>query len=371
MRDRLCHSAESGGINVSHLGSKGSSQRDESFTLQGLAMNKAKKIINDPQKVVAEMLEGLVDAYDGQVKQLEGVTALAKTSVPQGKVGLLIGGGSGHEPLFPCFIGENLADGAACGHIFAAPTPDVILKTTRALNRGEGVLYLYGNYAGDNMNFDIAAELAADEGIKTRTVRVWDDVASAPPERTHDRRGIAGDLFVIKIAGGASATAGGLEEVYRVTTKARDNTRSMGVAVAAGSIPETGEPTFELPEDEIEIGMGLHGEPGVSRQKMLPADALVEQMMERIIADLPFQAGDEVCLLINDLGATTMMELLIVNRKARQVLGDERILVHDTIIGSYCTCQEMAGFSITLMKLDDELKTYYDMPASCFAFTRV
>jgi dihydroxyacetone kinase-like protein len=331
----------------------------------------AKKIINDPINVVSELLEGLVDAYHGQVRQLEGFAALVKTALPQNKVGLLIGGGSGHEPLFPCFIGENMADAAACGHVFAAPTPDVILNATEALDQGQGVLYVYGNYAGDNMNFDIAAELAADAGINTKTVRVWDDVASAPPERMHDRRGIAGDLFVIKVAGAASAIASDLDEVYRITTKARDNTRSMGVALAAGSIPETGEPTFQLPDDEIEIGMGLHGEPGVSRQKMVPADALVEDMMTRILADLPFQSGDEVCLLVNDLGATTMMELLIVNRKARQVLRDSGIHVHDTVIGSYCTCQEMAGCSITLMKLDTELKRYYDEPANSFSFTKV
>jgi dihydroxyacetone kinase-like protein len=333
-------------------------------------MNQAKKIFNNPQDVVSELLEGLVEAYHGEVKQIEGVMALVKTSLPEGKVGLLIGGGSGHEPLFHGFIGENLADGAACGNIFAAPTPDVILEVTRALNQGRGVLYLYGNYAGDNMNFDIAAEMAAEEGIETKTVRVWDDVASAPPERVEDRRGIAGDLFVIKIAGGVAVTTEDLGEVFRVTTKARDNTRSMGVAVAAGSIPETGEPTFELPEDEIEIGMGLHGEAGVSREKMLPADALVEKMMDQIVSDLPFQEGDEVCLLINDLGATTMMELLIVNRKVRQILRDRGIAVYDTLMGRFCSSQEMAGFSITLMLLDDELKRYYDMPARSFAFTK-
>jgi dihydroxyacetone kinase-like protein len=333
-------------------------------------MKSAKKIINDPKDVVSELLEGLVKAYHGRIKKLEGVNALVKSNLPEGKVGLLIGGGSGHEPLFHGFIGENMADGAACGNIFAAPTPDVILEATKALDQGRGVLYLYGNYAGDNMNFDIAAEMVAEEGIETRTVRIWDDVASAPPERMEDRRGIAGDLFVIKVAGGVAATADTLQEVARVTTKARDNTRSMGVAVAAGSIPETGEPTFDLPDDEIEIGMGLHGEPGVSREKMLQADVLVEKMMDRILSDLPFRSGDQVCLLINDLGATTMMELLIVNRKVNEILGDKRITIYDTLIGSFCTSQEMAGFSITLMKLDDELKKYYDMPASSFALTK-
>jgi dihydroxyacetone kinase-like protein len=333
-------------------------------------MTQAKKIINDPRKVVQELLEGLVEASHGRIKPLSTVQALAKTDIPGDKVGLLIGGGSGHEPVFHGFIGDNLADGAACGNIFAAPTPDVILEVTRAVHRGKGVLYLYGNYAGDNMNFDIAAEMAADEGIEVKTVRVWDDVASAPPARVQDRRGIAGDLFMIKVAGGAAATLGSLDEVYRVAVKARDQIRSMGVAVSAGSIPETGEPTFELPADEIEIGMGLHGEPGVSREKLLPADPLVDKMMAKILADLPFAAGDDVALLVNDLGATTMMELLIVNRRARQILRDKGIRVYDTAIGSYCTCQEMAGFSITLLKLDDELKKFYDLPARSVGFVK-
>jgi dihydroxyacetone kinase-like protein len=333
-------------------------------------MTRAKKIINDPRNVVQELLEGLVEASGGRIKPLGRVQALVRTDIPKDKVGLLIGGGSGHEPVFHGFIGDRLADGAACGNIFAAPTPDIILETTKAVHRGQGVLYLYGNYAGDNMNFDIAAEMAADEGIEVKTVRVWDDVASAPPERIQDRRGIAGDLFVIKIAGGAAATIDNLDKVCRVATKARDRVRSMGVAVAAGSIPETGEPTFELPEDEIEIGMGLHGEPGVSREKLLPADPLVEKMMGKILPDLPFSAGDEVALLINDLGSTTMMELLIVNRRVRQILRDKGIRVHDTVVGSYCTCQEMAGFSITLLKLDDELKKYYDLPARSLGFVK-
>ncbi|UCD80810.1 MAG: dihydroxyacetone kinase subunit DhaK, partial [Desulfobacterales bacterium] len=323
-------------------------------------MKKAKKVLNDPRDVVPELIDGLVAASHGRIMKLEGVGAVVKTRLPEKKVGLLIGGGSGHEPLFGGFIGENMADGAACGQIFAAPTPDIILQTTRALDQGNGVLYLYGNYAGDNMNFDIAAEMAAEEGITTKTVRVWDDVASAPPDKIQDRRGIAGDLFVIKVAGGVSARVKDLAEVYRVTSKARDYTRSMGVALAAGSIPETGEPTFELPDDEIEIGMGLHGEPGVSREKMPPADALVDKMLERLTTDLPFQSGDEVCLLINDLGATTYMELLIVSRRAHQILAAKGIYIYDTILGSHCTCQEMSGFSITLMKLDPELKEYYE-----------
>lgn len=176
-------------------------------------MKPVKKIINDPKNVVAELLEGIIEASQGQIRSLNNIQSLVKIHLPEGKVGLLIGGGSGHEPLFPGFIGENMADGAACGNIFAAPTPDIILDVTRAVHRGRGVLYLYGNYAGDNMNFDIAAEMAEEEGIAVKTVRVWDDVASAPPDRIEDRRGIAGDLFVIKIAGGAAASLDDLDQV--------------------------------------------------------------------------------------------------------------------------------------------------------------
>lgn len=329
-----------------------------------------KKVINDPKDVVVESLSGLILANHGRLIKVKDSNAVALTSIKEGKVGLLVGGGSGHEPLFAGFVGENLADGAVCGNVFAAPSPDQILNATKALDKGKGVLYVYGNYAGDNMNFDIAAELAETEGISTKTVRVFDDVASAPIERIDDRRGIAGDLFVIKIAGGAAAAIDDLDEVYRISVKARDNVRSMGVALSPGSIPETGEPTFEIGPDEIEIGMGLHGEAGVSRETIMQADPLVKRMTNLILEDLPFTTGSEVCLLINNLGATTMMELLIVNRKVREILSSKNIRVHDTLIGSYCTSQEMAGFSISLLNLDQELKKYYDMPANSFAFVK-
>ena len=329
-----------------------------------------KKILNDPKQAAREALKGLDLAMMGKTTLLSESSTLLRKNIPQGKVALLVGGGSGHEPLFAGFVGENLADGAVCGNVFAAPTPDQILGATRAVNRSSGVLYLYGNYAGDNMNFDIASEMAEAESIPVKTVRIWDDVASAPLDKIEERRGIAGDLFVIKIAGAAAARVKTLAELERITIKARDNTRSMGVAVAPGSIPETGEPTFEIGEDEIEIGMGLHGEPGVSREKIMPADKLVEKMMLQILNDLPFKQGEEVCLLINNLGATTMMELLLVNKKVRSMLQEKDITVHDTLIGSYCTSQEMAGFSISLLKLDEEMKAYYDAPVESFALTR-
>lgn len=332
-------------------------------------MYRAKKIINHPRNVVDELIDGMVLAYHGSIRRIEGTGAIVRNEIADGKVGLVIGGGSGHEPLFQGLVGDNLADAAACGGIFAAPTPDTILAAIKAADRGRGAVLVYGNYAGDNMNFDMAAELADAEGIETRTVRVWDDVAAAPKADLDKRRGIAGDVFVIKIAGAAAATIAHLDEVHRIASKARDNVRSLGVSIRAGSLPETGELTFELADDEIEIGMGAHGEPGVAREKLKPADALVDQMLATILDDGLVRSGDEICLMLNDLGATTMMELLIVNRRLRRNLGDQGINVFDTKIGSWLTTQEMAGFSITIMKLDDELKTRYTMPARSWAWT--
>jgi dihydroxyacetone kinase-like protein len=334
-------------------------------------MRRGKKFINDPNEIVDQVTEGLVAASMGRTRRVGEAAVIVRNALPQDKVGLLVGGGSGHEPLFSGFVGENMADGAVAGNIFAAPTPDQILIATKAVDCGKGVLYLYGNYAGDIMNFDIASELAAEEGILTKTVRIWDDVASAPLEQIDERRGIAGDLLVIKAAGAAAANLNTLEEVYELTCRARDNTRSIGVAAAAGTFPETGLPTFEdLPPDEIEVGMGVHGEPGVSRIKMPSADELANMMMESILTDLPFKGGDRVVMLINNLGSTTMTELLIVNRRANQILDEQSIQLHDTLMGAYCTSQEMAGFSISLMRLDQQLQEYYDLPAYSVGFVK-
>ncbi|MCC6304795.1 MAG: dihydroxyacetone kinase subunit DhaK [Rhodobacteraceae bacterium] len=334
-------------------------------------MTRAKKILNDPRRVVEEMVEGLELANDGRVVRVPGHAALVRRDIPGGKVALLIGGGSGHEPLFHGFIGHNLADGAACGQVFAAPAPDIIHAAARAVHRGRGILFLYGNYAGDNMNFDIAADLLGDDGIEVRTVRVRDDVAAAPPERVHDRRGIAGDILMIKIVGGAAAVHESLDEVERIARKAEANVRTIGVAVTAGSLPETGRPTFVLADDEIEVGMGAHGEAGVRRQKITTADAVADQMVGALLADLPFARGDEIALVINNFGATTMMEMLIVNRRVRQILAGAGIGVHRTHIGTWLTVQEMAGFSITFMRLDDELRRFLDMPCDSFGFQRM
>jgi phosphoenolpyruvate---glycerone phosphotransferase subunit DhaK len=322
----------------------------------------AKKAINDPKDVVQETIEGFLMIHPEEYHQVEGVSAIVKNHLEPGKVGLVTGGGSGHEPIFLEFIGKGYPDAVAMGNIFAAPSPDIVLAATKAADRGAGVLYVYGNYAGDNLNFDMGAELADFEGIRTETVRVWDDVASAPPERMTDRRGIAGDFFVIKVAGAVCDAGLPLEEVKRVTVKARDNTRTMGVAFYPGTIPGEGTPAFVLEEDEIEIGLGLHGEPGVRRGKIKPADDLVDEMMALIVADLPFTAGEDVCALVNGFGSTTRMEQYIVMRRVLQNLEKMDIRVHAAEVGEFATCQEMAGFSVTLMRMDDELKKYFDWP---------
>jgi dihydroxyacetone kinase len=325
-----------------------------------------KKLINNPDHVVTEMIEGFVAAYGNEYEKLQDVKGIVRKN-KQDKVGILTGGGSGHEPLFMGFVGEGLADGAALGNVFAAPTPNTVLEVTKAIDSGKGVLYVYGNYAGDILNFDMGAELADMEDIETKTVLVCDDVASAPLDRIQDRRGIAGDVFVIKIAGAAAKAGLSLDEVARVAQKASDAVRSIGVALTPGSIPSTGKYTFTLAEDEIEFGMGIHGEPGVKRTKLMQADELTDTMLDYVIEDLPFNSGDEVCVLINGLGSTTLMELMIVNRRVAQVLNNKNIKIFDTDINSYCTTQEMGGVSITLLRLDDELKKFYSQ-AACSPF---
>jgi dihydroxyacetone kinase-like protein len=287
-------------------------------------------------------------------------------------VALLIGGGSGHEPIYHGLVGQNLADGAACGDIFAAPPPDIVLEGTMAVNQGNGVLYLYGNYAGDVLNFDVGQEMARDMGIDVRTVLIYDDVASAAPAQKENRRGIAGLVPIVKLAGAAAAKVSTMDELVRLTEKARDNTRSVGLSTAPGSIPATGQPTFELPEDVIGLGMGIHGEKGVALIPMQTADSLAPMMMDIIFGDdLPLGTGDEVVLLINSLGATTMMELLILLKKVKQILRDKGIKVHDTLVGPYVTCQEMAGLSISITKLDAELKELWDMPCSSICYSKM
>ena len=321
-----------------------------------------RKIINNPENVVSEMMEGFVSAYSHMYYKHSEVNGIILRQRRQDKVSLVIGGGSGHEPMFSGFVGRGLADAAACGNIFASPDPKTIYETGRAVDNGKGILFVYGCYAGDNLNFDMGEEFLNARGIATAHVRVKDDVASAPPERYDDRRGIAGDVFVVKIAGAACDSGASLEEVTRITAKARDNTRSVGVATSPAQLPASEEPIFELDENEIEYGMGLHGEKGVLRPNFEPADVLTERMYEQIKNDTNLKAGAEICVLVNGLVSTTILELSIAFRKLKELLDKDGIKIHDADLNNYCTSMEMGGFSISILELDEELKQYYDMP---------
>ena len=330
-----------------------------------------KKLINDPYRVTLESIDGFVAAFPKLVRRAGPQAVVRADSPVPGKVAVLIGGGSGHEPLFMGYVGKGFADACPVGNIFASPSPDMILDATRAASGGAGVLYMYGNYSGDCMNFDMAAEDAEQEGIAVKTVRVTDDVASAPRDQIERRRGIAGDFFVFKTAGARADEGGSLDEVWTAADKANQNTRSMGVALTSCIIPASGRPIFQLGDDEIEIGLGIHGEPGQARTKWTPADCVTDQLMARILEDLPFRAGDEIAVLVNGLGSTPLAELYIVYRRAAQLLENAGIRVHRSWVGEYSTSLDMAGASITLMRLDGELKRLIDAPAECPSFTQV
>jgi dihydroxyacetone kinase-like protein len=330
-----------------------------------------KKLINDPYRVTLEAIDGYVAAFPDAVRRVHDQAVVRADAPIADKVGVVIGGGSGHEPLFMGYLGKGFADGCPVGNIFASPSPDVVLAATRAVSAGAGVLYLYGNYAGDIMNFDMAAEVAEEEGIPVRTVRVTDDVASAPRDEIERRRGIAGDFFVFKAAGARAEEGGTLEEVYAAARHANDNTRTMGVALSSCTIPASGRPIFQLGEDEVELGLGIHGEPGAVRQKLEPADAVTARLVTRVLEDLPFQPGDQVAVLVNGLGATPLGELYIVFRRVAQLLCERNIRIHRSYVGEYSTSLEMAGCSVTLIRVDDELRRLIDRPAFCPCFVQV
>jgi dihydroxyacetone kinase-like protein len=329
-----------------------------------------KKLINDPFKVTVESIEGYVKAYPYIVRLVSPHVVARKNAPIQDKVGVVVGGGSGHEPLFLGWVGYGMADAAVLGEVFAAPSPTFILEATRAANGGRGVLYIYGNYAGDNMNFDMASESAREEGIEAETVRVWDDVASAPPERASERRGLAADLFVIKVAGAKAEAGASLSEVRKSAEKARNNCRTFAVALSPATVPASGKPTFTIGENEMYFGIGAHGEKGVRKTNLLSADETTEILVDAVVKDLPFRNGDEVNIIVNGYGSTTLMELYIMNRNVHEILGHLGIRIHRTEVGSFLTTQEMAGCSVTLMRLDEELKELYDAPACTPTFVR-
>ena len=325
---------------------------------------RTKKLVNAPEDLIPEMIEGLVAAHP-ELLRVEGPTGravVARDGPREGKVGIVIGGGSGHEPAFAGYVGRGLADAAAVGNVFASPSPAQVEDAARAADGGAGVVFLYGNYTGDVMNFDMAAERCAADGIEVRSVAVTDDAASAPPERASERRGIAGDFFVFKVAGAAADAGMDLAAVEAAARRANAATRSMGVALSACSMPQTAVPNFTVAPDRMELGMGLHGEPGVESVPLEPADAVADRLLAPIARELGLGPGARVAVLVNGLGATSQLELYILYRRAAAELGRLGVAIEARWVGEYATSLEMAGASLTVMRLDDELAALLARP---------
>ncbi len=324
-----------------------------------------RKFLNDPERFVDEMLQGIVAAHPEDLTFVaDDLHCITRADGPvRGKVGLATGGGSGHLPLFLGYVGRGLLDGCAVGNVFQSPSAEQILEVTKGISAGRGVLYLYGNYTGDIINFTLASELAEVEDIPVDSCVAAEDVASAPRGEEGKRRGVAGIFYVYKCAGAKADEGADLAQMKRVAEKAGANVRTMGVALSPVTVPEVGKPSFTIDEGEMEIGMGIHGEPGVRRGPLLTADEVVSEMMNTILPDLPYRKGDEVSVLMNGLGATPKEELYVAYRKVSQILEQHDISVYRTYVGEFATSLEMTGFSISLCRLDDELKALLSRPA--------
>lgn len=331
-----------------------------------------KKLLNDPSMFVDEMLDGILRAHPDVLDRTDDGRGIVRKDAPRpGKVALATGGGSGHLPVFLGYVGPGMLDGCAVGDVFSSPSAETMLDVTRHIDGGAGVVYIYGNYGGDVMNFDMATDLAAMEDITVRTVLVRDDVASAPASEADRRRGVAGMVFAFKVAGAEAERGGSIDEVVRVTEKALLRTRSMGVALSPCIVPTVGRPTFEIGESEMEVGMGIHGEPGMKREALQDADTVASRMLKDILDDLQAESGDSVAVMVNGLGATPLEELYILYRKTHMELDARGISVHRAYVGEYATSMEMAGASITLCSLDDELRDLLDLPANTPFFAQV
>ena len=331
-----------------------------------------KKFLNDPKNFVNDMLEGILAAHPDQLTYVNNdMHCIVTANKKDGKVGLATGGGSGHLPLFLGYVGDGILDGCSVGDVFQSPSSEQMLEVTRAIDSGKGVLYIYGNYGGDVMNFDMSQEMAEMEDIRVEQVVAGEDVASAPKGNEDKRRGVAGIFYVYKCAGAKAAEMADLDEVKRVADKAAANVRTMGVALSPNIVPEVGKPQFELGESEMEIGMGIHGEPGIRRGELKSAEGIVSEMMDPIVADLPYAKGDEVSILINGLGATPKEELYVIYRSVAKVAEEKGLSVFNVYVGEFATSLEMSGMSISLLKLDDELKKLLSKPARTPFFEQV
>lgn len=328
-----------------------------------------KKIINDVANVEKKMILGLVKAAPQKLRKLDYGTIVVREPKQEDKVALVSGGGSGHEPAHGGYVGEGMLDCAVAGTVFTSPTPDQVLEGIKAVATDKGVLCIVKNYTGDVMNFEMAIEMAADEGIKADYVVVNDDVAVKDSLYTTGRRGVAGTIFVHKIAGAKAAEGASLEEVKAAAEKVIANVRSMGMAIEPCTVPAAGKPGFELSDTEMEIGIGIHGEPGTHREALGTADSIAKTLLDNILADLDY-SGSDVVVLVNGMGGTPLMELYIVNNFVQDYLKEKGVRVYDTMVGNYMTSIEMAGFSLTLLRLDEEMKKLYDAKADTLAWKK-
>ena len=328
-----------------------------------------KKLINGVDSVEEQMILGLVKSAPQKLKKLAEGNIVVRAQKKEGKVALVSGGGSGHEPAHGGFVGEGMLDAAVAGAVFTSPTPDKILAGIQAVAADKGVLCIVKNYTGDVMNFEMAIDMAKDEDIEADYVVVNDDVAVKDSLYTTGRRGVAGTVLVHKIAGAKAETGASLAEVKAVAEKVIANVRTMGMAISPCTVPAAGKPGFELAEDEVEIGIGVHGEPGTTREKLSTADETAKKLLDKILADIDYK-GQEVVVLVNGMGATPLMELYIINNFVQDYLKEQGIKVYDTMVGNYMTSIEMAGFSLTLLRLDGEMKTLYDAKADAPALKR-
>jgi dihydroxyacetone kinase-like protein len=324
-----------------------------------------KKLINNPEDVVKEELQGVELAHPDLVKVHYDPNYVYRADAPvKGKVAIVSGGGSGHEPMHGGFVGHGMLDAACPGAVFTSPTPDQMLDATKAVDGGAGVLHIVKNYTGDIMNFEMAADLARGEGIEVEAVVIDDDVAVQDSLYTAGRRGVGSTVLAEKLCGAAAEAGRSLSEVADVCRKVKGWGRSMGMALTSCTVPHVGKPTFDLPEDEMEIGIGIHGEPGRTRMKVKPADEIVEMLMEAVIKDLPYNSGDEVLLFVNGMGGTPLIELYLAYRKAHEIATKHGLKVVRNLVGPYITSLEMAGMSVTLLKMDDDLKKLWDAPVN-------
>ncbi len=321
-----------------------------------------KKLINAPEQVVDEALAGMAAAHADLIKVIEPNVVVRVDAPRQGKVGVISGGGSGHEPMHGGFVGMGMLDAACPGAVFTSPVPDQMLAATKAVDGGAGVLHIVKNYTGDVMNFELAAELAQAEGIEVASVVIADDVAVQDSLYTAGRRGVGGTVLAEKIVGAAAEEGQDLAAVTALCQRVQDNVRSMGMALTSCTVPHAGKPTFEIGDDEMEIGIGIHGEPGRERRKLASADEITEALMTPILDDLPFSSGDRVLAFVNGMGGTPLIELYVVYRKVAELCEARGIKIERNLVGSYITSLEMAGCSVTLLKLDDEMIRLWDAP---------